>query len=271
MNTINTKINKVLVSAGLLSLVAVAPVKAQTLRSFVLVNDQSEVSSINVSENSGSTFQNVNAGRYKGTLNGVQVNIECNDLTHGINFGSGYTANVQYNITSPAGTISSSYYQGGLASVLMNGDYTTVSTPEANKRASEHAWLIDNFINSTAATYAGGASGSTNLNVNLAAFQLAIWDINQDGGDGMSAGNLQLGASSASYATEVNYFETLAAAHQTYSSTNDTFIQGPSTGIGAHAQFFSAVVPEPSTYAMMAGMAIAGAAMLRKRSRRSVK
>ncbi len=271
MFTINSKTLKVLSSAGLLSLIAVAPVKAQTLRAFVLVNDTSEVSTINVSENSGSTFQNISAGRYKGTLNGVQINVECNDLTHGINYGSGYTANVQYNITSAAGTISSSYYQGGLASVLTNGDYTTVSAAEANKRASEHAWLIENFINSTAATFAGGASGSTDLNTNLAAFQLAIWDINQDGGDGMSAGTFQLGASSASYATQVNYFETLAAAHTTYTSNKVGFIQGPSTAIGAHQQFFSAVVPEPSTYAMMAGMVFAGTAMLRKRSRRARK
>ncbi len=261
------KLSAALAATAILGLSNVSPANAQALRSFILVNDTSETSSINISEDSGATFANVTAGRYKGSINGVIVNVLCNDLKHGISFGSGYTANVQYNITSPSGSLVSSYYQGGLASALTNGDFTTVSAAEANKRASENAWITDNFINSNAATYASNITGSTDLNTNLAALQFAMWDIDQDGGDGTAAGTVRLGASSAAYATEINYFLTQAALHTTYTSNTAYFIQGPSTAIGTHQQFFSAVVPEPSTYAMMFGMTMAGALFLRKRIR----
>ncbi len=250
-------------TVALVSGVSIA--NAQTLKSFVLLNDLSEIASVSVSTNSGTSFAATSAGRFKGTFNGVQTNMFSNDVVDALSFGSGYTANVGFNITDVGGGLVSSYYQGGLASIMTNGDITTVSAGVAATRSSEIAYLADTYLSSTASTFTSLGSGSTSLLTNLVALQLAQWDLAQDGGDGLSAGTTRVnGADLTTYGSIVNFFETQAASHSTYVGKAD-FIQGPTASIGNHAEFFTAVVPEPGTYAMIAGMSVPGLILMARR------
>ncbi|MBV9850988.1 MAG: hypothetical protein JO250_15055, partial [Armatimonadetes bacterium] len=105
----------------------------------------------------------VYAGRYRAQLGPAQgqgpiSNIFCVDFTHDIQLGDYYTANTQHLLTDPAATKSASdaYYNGGLASALVSGDYNPTGAMAASQRASEVAYLADNYLNATSATFTNG-------------------------------------------------------------------------------------------------------------------
>ena len=248
------------------SFCAARPANAQTLHSFTLLNDTSETASITISEDGGANFAGATAGRYKGLIDGHIVNLVCNDLTHSVNFGSGYSANIDYHITDAAGALSSNYYHGGLASVLVNADYVNpaITNSAANIRSSESAYLSDTYLNAT--SFSNGVNN--NVLANLVALQFAQWDIIQDGGDGMTAGTLRADSGTQStYGSLVSLYETQAASNSSYASVRSMFIQAPTSTIGSHQQNFTTAVPEPGVMAMLAGMVIPGALFLRRRKK----
>ena len=207
----------------------------------------------------------VYAGRYEAQLGpavgqGPLTNIFCVDFTHEINLGDYYTANTQQLITNPAGAqTAGGYYSGGLASALTPTDFapTNLATVSAAQRTSEVAFLADNYLNATATTFTSGGqvtftkgiAGSGDLTNNLAAVSLSIWDITQDGGDGLGTGGVQLAGSTGNYAllnSLSGYYEQQAAANANYQSSTAYWIQAPVGPNGGHFQDYVAVVPEPT-------------------------
>ncbi len=246
--------------------------KAVNIQTFHFLNDSSETASVNYTNNGGTSFSSVSAGRYKATLNGgSSFYVMCVDLTHHIGWGDSYQADADQKLTDAKGTLTGSYYNGGISSALMNhSDYgLTISATEAQRRADMSAYLIDNYLNTTTFT---GASGSTNLIYNLVAIQLAEWDILQDGGNGVGTGSFQIDAGGiTNYGSLINYYEGLASANTNYVSLHDTWIQAPVSNDGSHTQNFAtnqANVPEPSAIASFIGLLVTGGTILIKQRRK---
>ena len=262
----------VLAGAALaLSLTGAGAAQAQT-QTFTFVNDMSGSQVVTLTDDGGKSYFNGYAGRYEGQIgSGPVSNIFCVDISHEIHAGDTYAANTQYTITNPAGSLSGGYYGGGLASALTDGDIASVTLTQANTRSSEVAYLADNFLN--AASFSG-ASGSANAVDNLTAINLSLWDIVQDGGDGLSAGQVQAGASDASaYGSLVSYYEGLAALHTTYASDTATWVQAPQQTPGQHLQDYvyekpvgPQAVPEPGMPTVLSCLSlILGGLWLRRR------
>ena len=233
---------------------------------------------VTVSDNGGTSHIDGYAGRYKGQIgSGATTNIFCVDVNHAIHNGDTYAANTQYAITSaPVTGLSGSYYQGGLASALTDGDLASVTVTQASARSSEVAWLADNFLN--AATFSG-ASGSTDLVDNLTAVNLSIWDIVNDGGDGMAAGHMQAQAKDpGGYIGLVGYYEGQAAGQTSYQSSTAMWIQAPQTTLGQHLQDYvyeqpgnssaPQAVPEPGMPAFLSCLSLVVGGLLLRRHRR---
>ncbi len=249
--------------------------RAQTF-TFVGAGDSKVVT---VSDNGGASFLSGYAGRYQGQLgSGPNIGIFCVDLSHEIHSGDTYAANTQYQITSPAGSLSGRYYQGGLSSALTSGDLAAVTLTQATTRSSEVAYLADSFLT---ATNFSGASGSTDLTTNLTAINLGIWDIVTDGGDGLTSGQMQAGAGdAAAYGGLVSFYEGLAANHASYASSTATWIQAPQQTPGQHLQDYvyekptpnPQAVPEPGmpTFLGCLGL-VMGGLWLRRRQRKAVR
>lgn len=251
---------------------------ADTTSSFTFIGASSGSSaSLGISEDGGKSFLTAPAGIYTGSLNGKTVNLYCDDLTHDVSDGDKFTVDASQLITAAASTQTTTingykYYQGGLASAMTSSDFnpTNKSSLSYSSRASEVAWLADNFQNLK--TFSG-ASGSTSLATNQAAVNSAIWDIVQDGADGVSKGSMQLSSSSATnYSKYVSYYESLAAQHTSYSSTTAYFVQSPLNVQGAdgtsHYQDFvySTALPTPEAGTGIAmGVLFFGALLLFRR------
>jgi len=209
------------------------PASADT---FTFLTGSGNSNTANISADGGAHFINGWAGVYQGQLTDATgtktVNLFCTDVNHDVNPGDTYQIDLSHNITDAAGGTyvvnGHTYYDGGLASALGAGDFNVAnynsSLPESatnvswSSRASEVAWLADQFQNRT---YYNGASGSTNSSMNASAVNMAIWDIVQDGGDGIHTGNGTVVVDDGAYANFsglVSYYESLAAAHSTYTS-----------------------------------------------------
>ena len=238
---------------------------------------------VTLTDNGGTSHIDGYAGRYKGQVGaGPTTNIFCVDLSHEIHNNDTYTANTQYQITSaPVTGLTGSYYQGGMASALTNGDLASVTVTQASARSSEVAWLADNFLNANAFT---GASGSTDLTDNLTAINLSIWDIVKDGGDGMTAGQMQAQTKDAGgYLGLVGYYEGLAAGKTNYTSSTAMWIQAPESTLGQHLQDYvyeqpgtpngpPQAVPEPGVPTMLFCLSlVVGGLMLSRHRRQAVK
>lgn len=268
------------ITAGIaLSLTAgLRAASADTTASFTFLGAVSGSSaSVGISENSGQSFLTAPAGIYSGDLGGKTVNLYCVDVNHDVSDGDKFTVDASQLITAAASTNTTTingdkYYQGGLASALTSSDFNPAnkSSLSYSSRASEVAWLADNFQNLK--TFSG-ASGSTSLATNQVAVNSAIWDIVQDGGDSVSKGSVQLSSSSTTnYSKYVSYYESLAAQHTTYSSTTAYFVQSPlnvkSSDGTAHYQDFvySTALPTPEAGTGIAlGVLFFGALLLFRR------
>ena len=227
-----------------------------------------------VSSDGGKTYEDAYTGRYHATLNGAPINIFCVDISHDIHNGDTYAANTQYHITDAAGPLSGSYYKGGLASAITTNDLgsVTVTAPQAAARASEVAWLADNYLNASAFT---GVTDTNSVD-NLTAVNLSIWDIVRDGGDGISSGQVQATNLNSSLSGLVSYYEGLAGGETTYQSATATWIQAPESASGGHMQDYVyekpatpgvQPVPEPGVPTMLLclGLVVGGVALRRKR------
>jgi hypothetical protein len=143
-----------------------------------------------------------------------------------------------------------------MSSALISGDYNAQFPGgglTAAQRSSQTGWLADNFLLADASTFSSGLSGSTNLNDNLAAIALSIWDINQDGADGITTGQLQVdNDGQIKLGSLVSYYQQQAALHSDYASQDNTWIQGPRDASGGHPQdVVGPRVPEPGTLALL--------------------
>ncbi len=273
----NTPITHVLYKsialAGIVSaaLLPAGGAHAQTL--FHLLNDQTNTENIQVTDNGGTKFTNTAVGRYSVTLgNGPTINAWCTDATHNISFDGTYQANINHHVSDATGPLTGSYYNGGLSSALSSGtDYVSPAPANATARADGAAYLIDSFLNSTAVTFSKSAI-DTNFKDNMAALQMSIWDIVQDGGDGLATGTLQAKGENANLDALVAYYEGLAGQHSAYTSQTTTWIQAPVDAKGAHLQdFATSSVPEPGSVAMLAGLFVSGSGMVFRRRNRTAK
>jgi hypothetical protein len=149
----------VLLSTVIICQVCIPAASAQSLKTFNYLFDISEVRDIVASHDGGVSYFGTSAGRFHATLNSAPISIFCLDVTHIIAWGDTYMANVQYHLTDAAGPLSGGYYQGGLASVLVNGDFTTVSTREAQVRSAQATYLADTYLDASAGDFATGGSG----------------------------------------------------------------------------------------------------------------
>lgn len=231
---------------------------------------------VTISSDGGSSYERGYAGRYHGTLAGAPINIFCVDITHVIHTSDTYLANTQYHITDAKGSLSGKYYAGGLASAITTNDLgsVTVTGIEASHRASQVAWLADNYLNAT--SFSG--SGDTDMTNNLSAINLSIWDIVRDGGNGLGSGQVKA-KNLGSLNSLVSYYEALAGNQTTYQSSTAMWIQAPQSNSGCHLQDYVYVknggsteipqpVPEPGVPTMILCMGLVAGAVVVARKRR---
>jgi hypothetical protein len=250
-----------------------APVTARANQIFTFVDVLPDSQLVTISADGGVNFVSGYSGRYQGKFgSGPNFNVFCIDLLHDVGVGDSFSAKTDWRITDPAGAKVGAYYAGGLASAMTPTDYNPQGALTGQQRAGMTAFLAENFLNATAATFAGGASGSTDFQDNLTAISLSFWDINQDGADGLAAGSMQAdGATQASFSSLVTYYESLASLSMNTPSAVAWWIQAPRDDNDAHFQdfvFLGPTVPEPGQMAMLASllMAVGFMRLIRKRS-----
>lgn len=202
----------------------------------------------NVTISVDGTSKAVYAGRYLGKFNNSPAfNIFCVDVRHTINWNASFTTLVTLGRTmDPAypWQPATGFYEngaqgapGGLASALTNADYMPAfpsGSLNVVQRSRAVAWL-----------------GTTYLNASLtaqqaAAIQLAIWDIVQDGGDGLAAGTFQVSGNGVASLAPTYISEAIANAN--WGGPDETvFIQARrTTSAGDHLQDF--IFHNPGTY-----------------------
>lgn len=266
--------NLLIASALLLGIMS-TPSLADTLENFTYTGLKSG-GLVNASNDGGVTSGIGDAGVGAGVLGSQDINVFCVDFDRDINDGQSYTADVSYNVTDAAGAQSGNYFAGGLASALnapdsnnTTGNYiqNTPSSVTSQQRADEVAYLVHTYDN--AGNGAFGNDGKT-LGTNMAAVQLSIWDIETDGGDGLSKG-LFLGQDSTTvttYGSLVNTLETQAADHENDQYLDVKWIQSPYGANPADPTTYQSFayclpVPEASTVAIFAIMLAGGLLCLR--------
>lgn len=265
-------------------IVIIAGLKPASADTFKFVTGNFHATNVKISTNSGSSYFSTEAGEYKATIgtgrNTKTIGLYCVDLDHGISAGDTFAANLTYHLTDAAGstytTGGNKYYKGGLTSALGNDikayNYNSHQPASStnlsfSNRASEVAWLADNFQNIK--TFSS-ASGTNNYNKNQTAVGLAIWDIIRDGGNGLGQGTV-VGSTSTKtdFSSLVNYYEGLAAAHSSYTSNTAFFVQSPLSHSGHYQDFvYSTATPTPEagTSVALALMCVGGMFFRRKKS-----
>lgn len=224
---------------------------------------------VNLSGNGGASYEDVYSGVYLSRVKTTTHPIFCVDFNHEVVDGQQYDVDAQYLATAAPGPLVNGYYQGGLASVLVAGDYGPVlSVQAAEERASEVTWLGANYLTVSQNYFDTDASGDTSYTDNETGISLSIWDIMQDGGDGIYSGEGSIVADSSAqtaYGSLVTYYEAQAAQHTDYTNNYIHWEQAPMSN-GTHSQEFIGVLPEPSgleAFACMAG--VLGVVALRRR------
>jgi hypothetical protein len=132
---------------------------------------------------------------------------------------------------------------------------TTLGPPSGYAGGGRAAWIYENF------------GPGVNSNESAAALQLAIWDSVHDGGDGLSAGNVQLQVTGS--ATLRLAAEAIVSASAGQSSANATILHNVSFG-GQPAQTLitrAVDTPEPAAWMMTAvGLCLGGLGLRRSTS-----
>ena len=286
----DSRINKALKVLGPVAAICCALAGPASADTFTFLTGDASSNAVNVSEDGGSNFIYAWAGLYQGQLSTPSgpktVNLFCTDIGHDVNVGDTYQIDLSHHVTDAAGGThvvnGNTYYDGGLASAFGAGDFnvqnydptkpSSATNISWSGRASEVAWLADQFQNRT--TFSG-LSGSSNTSMNMTAVNVAIWDIVQDGADGIhpGSGKVVLDAGAATnFSGLVSYYEKLAASHSTYTSSTAFFAQAPLTPGGHYQDFiYSTALPTPEAGSAMAlTMLMLGGFFLTGRRRRSI-
>jgi len=215
---------------------------------------------VTISNDGGATTVSGYAGAYAGHLGSQDINDFCVDLNHDIPFGTSYTADVSHNISDSSGSLTGSYYSGGLSSAMDSGyipNYGGGFTSQ--QRADQVAYLIHTYGNINSENF----GNSFDLNTNLAAVNLAIWDIENDGGDGISVGKVVGDAGTqTTYGSLVSNLEAEASAFKDSQFLDVKWIQAPvvtENGSGFQSFGYLAPVPEAGTMTIF-GILLAGGA-----------
>ncbi len=241
-----TRPNVLPLLAGAALLLTLGQAKSAQAQTFSFINDMSNAQVVSVSGNGGASYINAYAGGYKGQMDSDPIiNIFCTDFNHEILAGDQYQANTSHMVTDAAGPLVNGYYDGGLASALNSKDYKPVGTLAASARAGQIAFLADNYLGAT--SFSNGFS----LQDNLAAINLSIWDIAQDGGDGLGAGELR---ANTNLSALTNTYLSQAASHSGYTSQTAEWIQAPVACDSSHKQDYvtkTAAVPEPGSFPLL--------------------
>jgi len=245
-------------------------------------------------------FDGNNDGQFTDTNIDVVRKIFCVDISHSIHTNNKTYVPVVDKLTGPSELLRKNtndpdadsngkyFYQneaqtsaGGLVSAMTANDYfkavpgSAPTAGEAAIRAGKVAWLVDKYLNAVVT--------SSFTRMNLAAIQLAIWDIVQDGGDGIDTGNFQAisnetgagAVTTADLQTAVNqYLDEVSfmsdPGRNPYNSPYATWVQtARSSGYG-HLQdqvWTSAPVPEPAFYQLAALLALGGVGYAKRRKR----
>ncbi len=124
---------------------------------------------------------------------------------------------------------------------------TTLGAPSGYAGGQRAAWIYENYNPGVDSDEAG------------AALQLALWDVIHDGGDGLSAGNVQLDPAGSTSLRAVA--SAIVSASEGRSSNNATILHNASfDGAPAQTLITSAIpTPEPGTWVMVTvGLCLAG-------------
>jgi len=245
--------------------IAAVPAHADTTQTFTFLGYSTPGvigQNVNISLDGGVKFAANFAGRYMGRFNtsSKAFNVFCADIAHTIDWGGMYTtlAVLGKTTTLPpyAWQSATGFYEltsggapGGVASAMTALDYKPfyggagpLTTAAARVQAA--AWLGNTYL--PAALTADQA----------AAVQIAMWDIIQDGGDGISAGSMWAKpySGTAPFLSLVQGYINAAAAAP--AGGDDTwFIQArrPQSP-GSHYQDFIYYLPIPEPVFMQVGV-----------------
>ena len=213
---------------------------------------------VTISNDGGATSTSGYAGLYEGNLNGHDLNDFCVDLNHDIPFGTSYTADRSHLITDASGPQVGDYYNGGLSSAIDSGYIPTYGgSLTSQQRADEVGYLIHTYGNWHTDNFTNGSD----LDTNLAAINVSIWDIENDGGDGISAGLVVGdGATIATYGSLISNFEAEASAHSGEQFGDVHWIEAPVAPGGFQSFGYVQPVPEAGTMTLF-GLLLAGGAL----------
>jgi len=198
--------------------------------------------SVHITYNNGTSNENALAGAYN-----IQI---------GTTVTTGFCTAVRNNITNNDSTNSATYWNDINSSPLTSVSYNAVNNSHSqiqNEQAA--AWVTKNYLHGSSTDQTSAA--------------LAIWDIINDGGDGVTVGNFRILSDSSSYQLGAQSIIDLAYGHGNV--TNVAWEQTPkdSTADGAKYQDFAIdPIPEPAFYQMGAFLTGGGLLALRLRKRK---